>query len=112
MTFTLDTLLEPILGGVLLRHFWRRSVFLLGVPAMALAFRRSTCHETLPRTRRGPGHPKQGENDMRLTVFGATGGIGGHVVRHALDAGHYECRYFVPSDSAVSVFRPGSSQVC
>lgn len=25
---------------------------------------------------------------MRLTVFGATGGIGGHVVRQALDAGH------------------------
>jgi uncharacterized protein YbjT (DUF2867 family) len=25
---------------------------------------------------------------MRLTVFGATGGIGGHVVRQALEAGH------------------------
>ncbi|MFJ8084966.1 NAD(P)-dependent oxidoreductase [Streptomyces sp. NPDC096205] len=25
---------------------------------------------------------------MKLTVFGATGGIGGHVVRQALDAGH------------------------
>src|SRR5215468_5466470 len=25
---------------------------------------------------------------MRITVFGATGGIGGHVVRQALDAGH------------------------
>ena len=25
---------------------------------------------------------------MRMTVFGATGGIGGHVVRQALDAGH------------------------
>jgi putative NADH-flavin reductase len=26
---------------------------------------------------------------MRLTVFGATGGIGGHVVRQALDGGHH-----------------------
>ena len=25
---------------------------------------------------------------MKLTVFGATGGVGGHVVRQALDAGH------------------------
>jgi uncharacterized protein YbjT (DUF2867 family) len=25
---------------------------------------------------------------MRVTVFGATGGIGGHIVRQALDAGH------------------------
>lgn len=25
---------------------------------------------------------------MRITVFGATGGIGGHVIRQALDAGH------------------------
>src|SRR3954470_15549266 len=25
---------------------------------------------------------------MRITVFGATGGVGGHVVRQALDAGH------------------------
>src|SRR2546423_15077548 len=25
---------------------------------------------------------------MKMTVFGATGGIGGHVVRQALDAGH------------------------
>src|SRR6266498_5346905 len=28
------------------------------------------------------------EERMKLTVFGATGGIGGHVVRQALDAGH------------------------
>ena len=27
-------------------------------------------------------------SQMKLTVFGATGGIGGHVVRQALDAGH------------------------
>jgi nucleoside-diphosphate-sugar epimerase len=26
--------------------------------------------------------------EMKITVFGATGGIGGHVVRQALDAGH------------------------
>ena len=25
---------------------------------------------------------------MKITVFGATGGVGGHVVRQALDAGH------------------------
>jgi uncharacterized protein YbjT (DUF2867 family) len=25
---------------------------------------------------------------VKITVFGATGGIGGHVVRQALDAGH------------------------
>jgi putative NADH-flavin reductase len=28
------------------------------------------------------------EERMKLTVFGATGGIGGHVVRQALEAGH------------------------
>jgi uncharacterized protein YbjT (DUF2867 family) len=32
--------------------------------------------------------PETGRPQMRLTVFGATGGIGGHVVRQALDAGH------------------------
>jgi uncharacterized protein YbjT (DUF2867 family) len=30
----------------------------------------------------------KGDVRMKLTVFGATGGIGGHVVRQALDAGH------------------------
>ena len=36
MTFTLGALLGPILGGVLLEHFWWGSVFLVGVPIMAL----------------------------------------------------------------------------
>lgn len=32
--------------------------------------------------------PETGRRLISLTVFGATGGIGGHVVRQALDAGH------------------------
>src|SRR5207244_3847800 len=36
----------------------------------------------------GRGRPGARARIMRLTVFGATGGIGGHVVRQALDAGH------------------------
>jgi uncharacterized protein YbjT (DUF2867 family) len=34
------------------------------------------------------GAPETGRHQMKMTVFGATGGIGGHVVRQALDAGH------------------------
>jgi uncharacterized protein YbjT (DUF2867 family) len=34
------------------------------------------------------GQPETGRHQMKITVFGATGGIGGHVVRQALDAGH------------------------
>lgn len=34
--FSAGTALGPVLGGVLLEHFWWGSVFLLGVPAMAL----------------------------------------------------------------------------
>jgi MFS transporter, DHA2 family, multidrug resistance protein len=36
MTFTLGALLGPVIGGVLLEHFWWGSVFLLGVPVMLL----------------------------------------------------------------------------
>jgi len=32
--------------------------------------------------------PERRRQQMKMTVFGATGGIGGHVVRQALDAGH------------------------
>ncbi|MFD6183031.1 MFS transporter [Streptomyces goshikiensis] len=34
--FTLGAIIGPILGGMLLEHFWWGSVFLLGVPAMVL----------------------------------------------------------------------------
>lgn len=34
--FTLGAIVGPILGGILLEHFWWGSVFLLGVPAMVL----------------------------------------------------------------------------
>jgi uncharacterized protein YbjT (DUF2867 family) len=34
------------------------------------------------------GQSETGRQLINLTVFGATGGIGGHVVRQALDAGH------------------------
>jgi putative NADH-flavin reductase len=47
---------------------------------------------------------------MKLTVFGATGGIGGHIVRQALDAGHTvtavvrdRSRLAVPDRSGLSV---------
>src|SRR3954468_116181 len=33
-------------------------------------------------------HGSARRREMRITVFGATGGVGGHVVRQALDAGH------------------------
>jgi len=33
--FTLGGVLDPLVGGLLLQHFWRGSVFLLGVPVMA-----------------------------------------------------------------------------
>ncbi|MFI6677639.1 NAD(P)-dependent oxidoreductase [Kribbella sp. NPDC050470] len=42
---------------------------------------------------------------MRLTVFGATGGIGGHVVRQALDAGH-EVTAVVRASSSYDVAHP------
>jgi uncharacterized protein YbjT (DUF2867 family) len=34
------------------------------------------------------GQPETGRHQIKMTVFGATGGIGGHVVRQALDDGH------------------------
>ena len=34
------------------------------------------------------GQPETGRDQIKMTVFGATGGIGGHVVRQALAAGH------------------------
>src|SRR5215218_7047935 len=34
------------------------------------------------------GQPETGRHRRKITVFGATGRIGGHVVRQALDAGH------------------------
>ena len=37
---------------------------------------------------RATGQPKTRRDRMKLTVFGATGGIGGQVVRQALAAGH------------------------
>ncbi|WP_350274182.1 NAD(P)H-binding protein [Kribbella sp. HUAS MG21] len=42
---------------------------------------------------------------MRITVFGATGGIGGHVVRQALDAGH-KVTAVVRTSSAFEVQHP------
>jgi uncharacterized protein YbjT (DUF2867 family) len=42
---------------------------------------------------------------MRITVFGATGGIGGHVVRQALDAGH-KVTAVVRKSSAFEVEHP------
>ncbi|MGH6929016.1 MAG: MFS transporter, partial [Dongiaceae bacterium] len=35
-SFTIGGVIGPLLGGLLLEHFWWGSVFLLGVPAMAL----------------------------------------------------------------------------
>jgi hypothetical protein len=34
------------------------------------------------------GQPETRGDQRKMTVFGATGDIGGHVVRHALAAGH------------------------
>jgi MFS transporter, DHA2 family, multidrug resistance protein len=36
MTFTLGALLGPVVGGVLLQHFWWGSVFLPAVPVLGL----------------------------------------------------------------------------
>jgi hypothetical protein len=47
------------------------------------------------------GQSETGRQLINLTVFGATGGIGGHVVRQALDAGH--------KVTAVVVIGPGSA---
>jgi DHA2 family multidrug resistance protein-like MFS transporter len=35
-TFTVGAIIGPVIGGVMLEHFWWGSVFLLGVPAMVL----------------------------------------------------------------------------
>lgn len=35
-TFTLGAILGPVIGGIMLSHFWWGSVFLLGVPIMVL----------------------------------------------------------------------------
>jgi putative NADH-flavin reductase len=55
---------------------------------------------------------------MKITVFGATGGIGGHVVRQALDAGHKVAAVVRASSSydvehpSLEVFRvPGLTEV-
>jgi putative NADH-flavin reductase len=37
---------------------------------------------------RPSGQPETERNRLKMTIFGATGGIGGHLVRQALDAGH------------------------
>lgn len=34
------------------------------------------------------GQPQTERNQLKMTIFGATGGIGSHLVRQALDAGH------------------------
>ena len=36
ISFSIGGILGPLIGGVLLEHFWWGSVFLIGVPAMAL----------------------------------------------------------------------------
>lgn len=59
--------LGPILGGLLLQHFWWGSVFLLNVPFVVLAG--IACALLLPESR----DPHAGRIDAPASVFGAVG---------------------------------------
>lgn len=59
--------LGPILGGLLLQHFWWGSVFLLNVPFVALAA--VACALLLPESR----DPHAGRIDVPASAFGAVG---------------------------------------
>ena len=54
------TPLGPVVGGVLLEHFWWGSVFLLGVPVMVLLLVAGAgAAAGVPRPQRGPARPGQ-----------------------------------------------------
>jgi MFS transporter, DHA2 family, multidrug resistance protein len=84
ISFSVGGILGPLIGGVLLEHFWWGSVFLIGVPAMALLLILGPL--LLPEFRSG----ETGRYDLRsavmslLTVLAVIYGVK-HIAEQGLD---------------------------
>jgi EmrB/QacA subfamily drug resistance transporter len=65
---SLGTPLGPVVGGLLLDHFWWGSVFLINVPVIALAL--IGCLALIPESRH-PAHPGLDITGLVLSVIGA-----------------------------------------
>jgi MFS transporter, DHA2 family, multidrug resistance protein len=72
MTFTLGALLGPVLGGVLLEHYWWGSVFLIGAPVMLSAA--IVGSRALPGVRGGGGGMLDPQS-VALSLIGILGSV-------------------------------------